>query len=130
MRFGIIILMLCIAFGCGQKEQQTEASHVSNVALGKKIDTLQLQVKIQGLWQDKPNGIPYFFIKGDSIFYPHHDYTPNSYSLAVDTLVEKESSTGNRFRYVITKIDKDSLCMYNLNKDQFIKLSKREIDEF
>jgi len=129
IRLGIITLMILIVFGCGQKQEKAEVVHSNNTVMGKKIDTLQLKSNIQGLWQERPEGMPYFFIHGDSIFYPHHDYTPNSYVLAVDTLIERESSTGNIFKYVITKIEKDSLCMYNLNKAQPIKLHRREIDD-
>ena len=79
IRLGITVLMTCVAFGCGQKEQKAEVSHASNMVMGKRIDTLQLKSKLQGLWEEKPNGVPYFFIQGDSIFYPHHDYEPNSF---------------------------------------------------
>ena len=43
--------------------------------------------------------------------------------------MEKERSTGTIFKYVITKIEKDSLCIYNVKKDQQVKLHRREIDD-
>ena len=129
IRLEIVGLMICIVFGCGQNQKQEETAHESKILLGAKIDTLNLKSKIQGLWEERPVGVPYFFIQGDSIFYPHHDYEPNSYVLAVDTLMERERNTGNIYKYVITKVKDDSLCIYNLNKDQQVKLHRREIDD-
>ena len=129
IRLGIMVLMTCNVFGCGQNKEKVEVRQGNNMVMGKKIDTLQLKSKLQGLWEEKPNGVPYFFIQGDSIFYSHHDYEPNSFVLSVDTLVEKERSTGIIFKYVITKIEKDSLCIYNMKKDQQVKLHRREIDD-
>jgi hypothetical protein len=129
VRSGIIVIIVLGVFGCGQNQEKSEAHHENNFVAGKKIDTLQLKSKLQGLWEEKPNGVPYFLIQGDSIFYPHRDYDPNSYVLAVDTLVEKEKGTGNILKYVINKVEKDSLYIYNLNKDQQVKLHRREIDD-
>lgn len=125
----VIVLIVFFEFGCGQKQENRETPHVNRILSGAKVDTLQLKSKIQGLWEEKSNGVPYFFIKGDSIFYPHHDYEPNSYKLVMDTLMEKERTTGSIYKYVITKVQEDSLCIYNLNRDQQLKLHRRNIDD-
>lgn len=101
----------------------TSCEHRKSKDLKNNVDYKE---KLQGLWEDQPDGAAYFLIRGDSIFYPHHDFTPSVYVLNNDTIIENHWATKKQYKYLIQKISNDSLIMQDLKDKAIIKLHRRE----
>ena len=114
------------ATNCTHPDSIDENSCPARWLLGKILgSTKSLKTMLQGLWEDKPSGAAYFLIHADSITYPHHDLSPNIYTISWDTIIEKDCITKAIYKYAVVSVTEDSLILRKMPDNDILKLGRR-----
>lgn len=114
-----------LAAQCQVSDTLDESTCAALWLLEKISGKKPLKRMLQGLWEDKPGGAAYFLIDADSIIYPHHDLSPNRYSLSGDTIIEKDGITQKTYKYVVLRVTEDSLVLNELRNKSILRLARR-----
>ncbi|SDH08051.1 hypothetical protein [Psychroflexus sediminis] len=123
----IFFLFVAIFFvNCNPKTNKKAERRLTDQSIEKnqKIDYSNYKDLIEGIWAENDSVNATFWLKNDSVYNVEHQDEPVHYYLLNDTLniVYSESFT---VKWVIVRLDKDSLYMTNDVIEDTAKLYRR-----